>query len=103
MRSPCLSLRQSARKLGIVFAIFSISDSERERLLDECCKTGARLAMLPNFIEQIANSSSSKSPTSEQMRGWLEEVQHVAQNGCLEDVQRKVTGLLEKLPEDPSL
>ena len=100
------SLAATVNKLDvglIVFAIFSISDLERERLMDECCKTGARLALLPNFIEQLANSPTATSPSPEQMRTWLEEVQHVAHTGCMEDVQSKIASLLEKLPEDPSL
>lgn len=36
----------------------------------------------------------------EQVRAWLEEVQQVAQTGCMEDVQSKLAALLEKLPED---
>ncbi len=97
------SLAERVKKLDvglIVFAIFSIDKSERERLLDECCKTGARLALLPNMMEQIVKSTSANSLASEQVRAWLEEVQHVAQTGCIEDVQSKINALLEKLPEN---
>jgi lipopolysaccharide/colanic/teichoic acid biosynthesis glycosyltransferase len=98
------SLAETVKKLDvglIVFAIFSISSSERERLLDECYKTGARLALLPNLMEQMANGTpSANSLASEQVRAWLEEVQQVAQTGCMEEVQSKLAALLEKLPED---
>jgi len=98
------SLAETVKKLDvglIVFAIFSISSSERERLLDECYKTGARLALLPNLMEQMANGTpSANSLASEQVRAWLEEVQQAAQTGCMEEVQSKLAALLEKLPED---
>ena len=96
------SLTETANKLDvgvIVFAIFSIRLGERKRLLDECRKTGARLALMPNLMEQMTNDTLKNNLSPEKVRSWIEEVQQEVQTGSMENVQSKLADMLEMLPE----
>jgi lipopolysaccharide/colanic/teichoic acid biosynthesis glycosyltransferase len=99
----------------VLFSISRITLDERDRILNLCTQTSARLVIIPDILQMMQIYFSSDSPDdldenlrngvnhygaeieSEQVSHWLNELEDLVKGGNLDSVRNKIKQIREEL------
>lgn len=103
----------------IIFAIHNIQSEEKQKVIELCNQTSARLIMLPDFLGQLNKLSAAQTmreqTASEETAGrlggkfgraalgiWLAELEVLAKDGDLEGLIARIKDYRDQLSDDQS-